>query len=34
LTTEYTGTVNGNSMKGKAKFGEAGEGDFTATKRK
>lgn len=33
LVVEYSGTVDGNSMKGKAKFGEFGEGNFTGKKR-
>ena len=33
LVIEYTGTVDGNTMKGKAKFGEMGEGNFTGKKR-
>ena len=28
----YTGTVDGNTMKGKAVFGDLGEGTFTGTK--
>jgi hypothetical protein len=33
LVIEYSGTVDGNTMKGKAKFGEMGEGNFTGKKR-
>jgi hypothetical protein len=33
LVIEYTGTVDGDSMKGKAKFGEMGEGNFTGKKK-
>src|SRR5215467_8873676 len=33
LVIEYFGTVDGDSMKGKAKFGEFGEGDFTGRKK-
>jgi hypothetical protein len=33
LKMEYTGTVAGDSMKGTAKFGDYGEGTFTAKKR-
>jgi hypothetical protein len=33
LVVEYTGTVDGDTMKGKAKFGEYGEGNFTAKKK-
>jgi hypothetical protein len=29
LEIEYSGTVDGDSMKGKAKFGDFGEGNFT-----
>jgi hypothetical protein len=33
LQLEYSGTVDGDAMKGKVKFGEMGEGDFTGTKK-
>jgi hypothetical protein len=33
LVIEYTGTVDGDTMKGKAKFGEMGEGNFTGKKK-
>lgn len=33
LVIEYSGTVDGDSMKGKVKFGEMGEGDFTGKKK-
>ena len=33
LVVEYSGTVDGDSMKGKAKFGEFGEGNFTGKKK-
>jgi|SRR5579863_1328799 len=33
LVIEYSGTVDGDTMKGKAKFGEYGEGDFTGKKK-
>ena len=33
LVIEYSGTVDGDSMKGKAKFGEFGEGNFTGKKK-
>jgi hypothetical protein len=33
LVIEYTGTVDGDTMKGKAKFGDYGDGDFTGKKR-
>lgn len=33
LTIEYSGTVDGDTMKGKAKFGEMGEGNFTGKKK-
>jgi hypothetical protein len=33
LVLEYSGTVDGDSMKGKAKFGEFGEGNFTGKKK-
>jgi hypothetical protein len=33
LVIEYSGTVDGSSMKGKAKFGDAGEGSFTGKKK-
>lgn len=33
LVIEYSGTVDGNTMKGKAKFGEYGEGNFTGKKQ-
>ena len=33
LVIEYSGTVDGDTMKGKAKFGEAGEGTFTGKKK-
>jgi len=33
LVIEYTGTVDGDTMKGKAKFGEMAEGSFTGKKR-
>lgn len=33
LVVEYSGTVDGDSMKGKAKFGELGEGNFTGKKK-
>ncbi len=33
LTIEYSGTVDGDTMKGKAKFGEYGEGNFTGKKK-
>jgi D-glucosaminate-6-phosphate ammonia-lyase len=32
LEIEYSGTVEGSSMKGKAKFGDMGEGAFTGKK--
>ena len=32
LEIEYTGTVEGSTMKGKVKFGEMGEGTFTGKK--
>ena len=32
LEIEYAGTVDGDSMKGKAKFGDMGEGAFTGKK--
>jgi hypothetical protein len=32
-TVTYSGTVEGNTMKGKAKFAELGEGTFTAKKQ-
>jgi len=32
LEIEYAGTVDGDSMKGKAKFGDMGEGNFTGKK--
>ena len=33
LVIEYAGTVDGDTMKGKAKFGEYGEGNFTGKKK-
>jgi hypothetical protein len=33
LVIEYSGTVDGDTMKGKAKFGEVGEGAFTGKKK-
>lgn len=33
LVIEYSGTVDGDTMKGKAKFGEMGEGTFTGKKK-
>lgn len=33
VVVEYSGTVDGDSMKGKAKFGEFGEGNFTGKKK-
>ncbi|MGD0753879.1 MAG: hypothetical protein ABR927_02370 [Bacteroidales bacterium] len=33
LAMEYTGTVDGNSMKGKVVFGTMGEGTFTGTRK-
>ena len=33
LEVEYSGTVDGDSMKGKAKFGEFGDGTFTGKKQ-
>ena len=33
LVIEYSATVDGDSMKGKAKFGEYGEGNFTGKKK-
>ena len=33
LVIEYSGTVDGNTMKGKAKFGDAAEGNFTGKKQ-
>jgi hypothetical protein len=33
LVIEYKGTVDGDTMKGKAKFGDFGEGDFTGSKK-
>jgi hypothetical protein len=33
MTIEYTGTVDGNSMKGKVVFGAMGEGTFTGTRK-
>lgn len=33
LVIEYSGTVDGDSMKGKAKFGDAAEGSFTGKKK-
>jgi len=32
IQLEYSGTVDGDSMKGKAKFGEMGEANFTGKK--
>ena len=32
ISCVYTGTVDGNTMKGKAVFGDLGEGTFTGTK--
>ena len=32
LTVTYTGTLDGNTMKGKVTFGELGEGTFVARK--
>lgn len=32
LQIDYAGTVDGDAMKGKVKFGEFGEGDFTGKK--
>ncbi len=33
LTVTYTGTVEGDTMKGKVKFGDLGEGTFVAHKQ-
>ena len=33
MDIEYTGTVDGNSMKGKVVFGTMGEGTFTGTRK-
>jgi hypothetical protein len=33
MAIEYTGTVEGNSMKGKVVFGTMGEGTFTGTRK-
>ena len=33
LTVTYTGTVEGNTMRGKVKFDKLGEGAFVGTKR-
>ena len=33
MAIEYTGTVDGNSMKGKVIFGTMGEGTFTGTRK-
>lgn len=33
LEIEYSGTVDGNTMKGKVKLGELGEGTFTGKKQ-
>lgn len=33
IVVEYTGTVDGDSMKGKAKFGDMGEGNFTGKRK-
>jgi hypothetical protein len=33
ILVEYNGTVDGNTMKGKVKFGDVAEGTFTAKKR-
>jgi hypothetical protein len=33
MTVEYTGTVDGNTMKGKVKLADVAEGTFTAKKR-
>jgi hypothetical protein len=33
MAIEYTGTVDGNSMKGKVIFGAMGEGTFTGTRK-
>jgi hypothetical protein len=33
LQIEYTGTVDGDSMKGTVKFGELGQGNFTGKKK-
>lgn len=33
LVVEYSGTVDGDSMKGKAKFGDMGEGAFTGKRK-
>lgn len=33
LVVIYTGTVDGNTMKGRVKFGELGEGTFTGRKQ-
>lgn len=33
LIVTYTGTVDGNTMKGRVKFGELGEGTFTGRKQ-
>jgi hypothetical protein len=33
LVIEYSGAVDGDTMKGKAKFGEMGEGTFTGKKK-
>ncbi len=33
LVLDYSGTVDGDSMKGKAKFGDYGEGNFTGKRK-
>ena len=33
IVIDYTGTVDGDTMKGKAKFGDMGEGNFTGKKK-
>ncbi|HWX53263.1 MAG TPA: hypothetical protein VN176_01595 [Verrucomicrobiae bacterium] len=33
IVIEYSGTVDGDTMKGKAKFGDMGEGAFTGKKK-
>ena len=33
IVVDYTGTVDGDTMKGKVKFGEMGEGNFTGKKK-
>ena len=33
LTVEYAGTIDGDKMKGTARFGEFGEGPFTGERQ-